>query len=112
MNPYALVALGGVVGSLARYVLNELIGEVRAGILTANLLGVAIAVFALVYSQKIEKKSLQLFLLPGFCGGLTTFSSVMLFTYDFGAYYLFETLGLSILVVLAAVPLAQKVLRK
>lgn len=107
-----LVASGGVIGSLVRYLLNEIIGDVRAGVLTANLLGVAIAGFALVYSQKVEKKSLQLFLLPGFCGGLTTFSSVMLYAHQFGAFYLFDTLVFSLLVVFITIPVARRILHR
>ena len=39
------VAAGGVVGSLFRYLLNELFGSDRTGVLIANQIGVAVAGF-------------------------------------------------------------------
>lgn len=60
------------------------------------------------------------FLLPGFCGGLTTFSAVTLLSLQSnsgtflpdrsGIDYLVETIGLSILVVAICIPLARKVI--
>ena len=37
-----LVAVGGVVGSLFRYVLNEFFGQDKTGVLIANQIGVEI----------------------------------------------------------------------
>jgi CrcB protein len=46
------------------------------GTLAANLIGVALAVFFLVLMERRGITSLRYFLLPGFCGGMTTFSAV------------------------------------
>ena len=44
--------------------------------LAANLLGVALAVMFLVLMERRGITELRYFLLPGFCGGMTTFSAV------------------------------------
>ena len=104
-----LVAIGGIVGSLSRYLLNEILGLDQYGILAANVIGVAIAGFAMVYISNNDNKNLRHFLLPGFCGGLTTFSSVMLLTQKLSAIYLAETLILSFLVIAVTVPIARRI---
>ncbi len=102
-----LVAAGGVVGSLLRYILNELFGSDKTGVLIANQIGVAIASYAAIYFLKNENKNLQNFIVPGFCGGLTTFSSVILLSNEFGFVYILENLFMSLLVVTFVVPFAR-----
>jgi CrcB protein len=102
------VAAGGVVGSLFRYILNELLGSDKTGVLIANQIGVAVAGFAVVYFLKNQNANLRHFILPGFCGGLTTFSSVMLLSNEYGFAYLFENLAISALVIASVIPLARK----
>ena len=94
------VAAGGVIGSLFRYILNELFGSDKTGVLIANQFGVAVAGFAAVYFLKNHSANLRHFVLPGFCGGLTTFSSVMLLS-------ILENLFLSFLVISFVIPLAR-----
>lgn len=101
------VAAGGVVGSLFRYILNELFGSDKTGVLIANQIGVAVAGFAVVYFLKNQNANLRHFILPGFCGGLTTFSSVMLLSNEYGIAYLFENLAISALVIAFVIPLAR-----
>jgi CrcB protein len=71
-----LVSLGGVLGSLTRWGLSLLIPQSGNGTLAANLLGVALAMYFLVMMERRGITELRYFLLPGFCGGLTTFSAV------------------------------------
>jgi fluoride exporter len=106
------VALGGILGSLLRYVLSLTFDHTRAGTLTANLLGVAAAGLFLVYAERRATDFLRHLLLPGFCGGLTTFSAVAVETMrtTHGFWYLLLTLLLSLLVVSIAIPAARKII--
>lgn len=106
------VAIGGVIGSLFRYLLNELIGPDPLSVLVANLIGVMIAGFAVVYCTHHANPKLRHFLLPGFCGGLTTFSSAMLLTQEAGLGYVMDSLFLSFVVIAITIPLARKVIEK
>ena len=102
-----LVALGGVIGSLFRYTLNELFGSDQTGVMLANLIGVAVAGLAVVYFKSNTSEKLRQFVLPGFCGGLTTFSSVILLSDKHGYAYLLENLFLSILVIQLVMQIAK-----
>ena len=75
------VALGGVVGCLARWLLsvalNRYLPLMPPGTLAANLIGgyiigAAVALFTLNPAMPVEWR---LFVMTGFCGGLTTFST-------------------------------------
>jgi len=101
------VAIGGVIGSVFRYLLNELFGSDKTGVLIANQIGVAVASFAVIYFINNKNEDLRNFVIPGFCGGLTTFSSVMLLSNDYGFAYIYENLGLSFLVISFMVPIAR-----
>lgn len=95
MNMLALmyVAIGGAVGSMARYAMMSLIGhfnntEFPFGTLTVNvlggfLLGILIAVIALLLPHRA--KDLHLLLAVGLMGGFTTFS-----TFSMDIYILLE----------------------
>jgi CrcB protein len=65
-----------VLGSLTRWFLSLLIPQSQWGTLAANLLGVALAIFFLVLMERRGITAWLYFLLPGFCGGMTTFSAV------------------------------------
>ena len=101
------VAAGGVIGSLFRYILNELFGSDKTGVLVANQIGVAVASYAGVYFLNQENINLKNFVLPGFCGGLTTFSSVMLLSNEYGNAYILENIFMSALVISFFYPLAK-----
>lgn len=79
----------------------------------ANIIASAFAAHILVLMQRRGITSLRYFLLPGFCGGLGTFSAV---TYeaiapDEGGYiYLFLNVILSLLAVAASLRLTQKIM--
>ena len=75
------VGLGGAIGALARwmisYKLNVLYPAIPPGTLASNIIGgyivgIAIAFFA---SRPDISPEWRLFIITGFCGGLTTFSS-------------------------------------
>lgn len=72
MKKLLVVAVGGALGSLVRYLTVAKGDEIA--LFMVNILGVAIAGF--VAFRLTTSELLQLGLIPGFAGGLTTFSSV------------------------------------
>src|SRR5262249_58402715 len=82
----ALVALGGLVGSVARFWLSGAVQRVNGsdfpiGTLAVNLLGSFVigVVMALSLERGTLGPALRLFLTVGFCGGFTTMST---FSYE------------------------------
>lgn len=108
-----LVSIGGVAGTLVRYALSFLIPDDRSGILTANLIGVALASALLVLMERQGTIALRHLLLPGFCAGLTTFSAVTaqaLQPQDGGMLFLGHNLLFSIMIIIIILPLARKII--
>jgi CrcB protein len=109
-----LVAAGGILGSLARLTLGLFFPTTAQGNLSANIIASALAAFFLVLMERRGITELRWFLLPGFCGGLGTFSAI---TYEVvergegGPLYLFLNVILCLLVVAIAIPLARKWVR-
>ena len=98
---------------MVRFALGIAIADDRAGTLTANLIGVALAAALLVLMERRGVTELRHLLLPGFCAGLTTFSAVTaesLEPKDGGFAFLFENLFLSLLIVAIVLPLARKLI--
>ncbi|MCE5331649.1 MAG: fluoride efflux transporter CrcB [Bacteroidales bacterium] len=82
MKQLLLVGLGGFIGSIARFLVSKLnlswhFLSIPMGTLTVNVVGSFIIGFIVGMSAKSEIISgdLRLFLMVGFCGGFTTFSS-------------------------------------
>jgi CrcB protein len=98
-------------GSLLRWALSIAIPSNGPGTLTANLVAVALAMNILVFMERRGITALRYFLLPGFCGGLSTFSAV---TYEAvapdqaGFYYLFLNIAASLLVAHFSLKAARK----
>ncbi len=80
-RPMLAVAAGGIVGCLARWLLslalNRYFPLIPPGTLAANLIGGYIigAAFALFSMNPALPVEWRLFVMTGFCGGLTTFST-------------------------------------
>ncbi len=76
MKKLFAVALGGAIGSLVRYLIAESVPNYPIAIFIANLVGVAVA--GLISFRLLTSELSKIFWIPGFAGGLTTFSSVAL----------------------------------
>ena len=80
-KPIVAVSVGGTLGSLLRWWLgmtfNALFPTMPPGTLTANLVGGYIIGFAMAYFGTYTSlpPEWRLFVMTGFCGGLTTFST-------------------------------------
>ena len=82
MKHLLLVGLGGFIGSVARFLVSKLnlswhFLSIPMGTLTVNVLGSFIIGILVGISAKSDLIStdLRVFLMVGFCGGFTTFSS-------------------------------------
>ena len=110
---FLLVGLGSIAGSLFRYALGLIFTNSDHGTLAANLIGVSIAAFLLVLMERRGITRLRWLLLPGFCGGLTTFSGVTVLAFEGpenGLLYVFMTASLSLILVVAVIPVARKLI--
>jgi fluoride exporter len=95
----AAVGLGGALGTLLRYGLGRaMVGGPTSfpwATLVANLVGAALigVTITLATEQLPHRPHLRPFLAVGFCGGLTTFSTLMVQTVQLGRH---DRLGLAI----------------
>jgi len=109
----SLVSLGGVFGSLLRFLIGEIFTDSRTSTLIANLLGVGLATFLLVLVERRGSADLRHFLLPGFCAGLTTFSALALHALepsDGATGYISTTVIASLVIIAIVMPISRKVI--
>jgi CrcB protein len=91
LTNYFLVALGGSLGTMARYWMTHavasLVGEAFPwGTLLINVVGSFVigwfAMFTLPNGPRLASEEMRLFVMVGICGGFTTFSAFSLQTFD------------------------------
>lgn len=109
-----LVALGGGIGSVLRYLTSVLVQKYYASVfplatLVTNIIGCFLIglIVGLLEKNNLTDSNLKWFLITGFCGGYTTFSAfgyenISLFQSNHSAYA-FLYIGLSVFAGLLAV---------
>ena len=101
-------------GTLLRWFLSLVIPSSGPGTLAANLLAILLAMFLMVIMERRRITEMRYFLLPGFCGGLSTFSAV---TYEAvapdeaGFTYLFINIAASLFVAYFSLKYARKLIK-
>ena len=82
MRQLLLVGFGGFLGSIARYLVSKInltwhYHDIPMGTLTVNIVGsILIGFFLGIFvNSDLLNTNLKLFIVVGFCGGFTTFSS-------------------------------------
>ena len=110
MTKLLAVGLGGALGSLTRYLLSESISRYPTAIFISNIIGVLVA--GLVAYRISTSETLRLALIPGFAGGLTTFSSVAVIHAEHNSMksigYFFATVVTSLLVLFVIKPVVTR----
>ena len=96
-----LVGVGGVVGALSRYGVDEVFVDVALATFIVNLFGVALAAIG-TYRLSLTTEQ-KLFWIPGFSGGFTTYSAFALLLYDLtiaqAGFYIIASLVLSLAII-------------
>lgn len=110
MNALLLVASGGAIGSVARYLVGILMARILGvafpwGTLTVNVVGgLLMGLFIELLARRFEgSPELRLFVAIGILGGFTTFSS---FSLDVVVLWQRGELGLALIYVIASVILS------
>lgn len=106
MKNLLAVAIGGALGSLTRYLLTESITKYPSAIFISNTFGVIVA--GLIAYRLSTSELMRLALIPGFAGGLTTFSSVAVIHAEYNSLksigYFFATVITSLLILFVIKP--------